>query len=282
MNDVDSKKLTTEIFHNRASAEQAYQQAIKHGYEDKDINIMMSEETKKNLADSFLIEKEEGNKATEGLGIGGAAGLAVGGFAGAIAALGTNLIIPGLGLIVAGPLAAGLAGAGAGGIAGGLLGTLIGFGIPEEKARIYEKDLQAGGILIGVDEKTNSPDLKRNWQSILNINHSYMDCQNLIGKEVIDNDQNSVGTIKTLVLNQNTGKIPYLILSVSKFLGLNNKLFVVPWNSIQTHTTDNTIILKMNKEQLEAAPAYDHTSLPDLGTVAWAETIENHYKNYVI
>ena len=52
--------------------------------------------------------------------------------------LGTSLVIPGLGLIIAGPLAAGLAGAGAGGITGGLIGALVGSGIPEDRAKIYE------------------------------------------------------------------------------------------------------------------------------------------------
>ena len=38
--------------------------------------------------------------------------------AGIIAAIGTTLVIPGLGLVIAGPIAAGLAGAGAGSITG--------------------------------------------------------------------------------------------------------------------------------------------------------------------
>ena len=64
--------------------------------------------------------------------------------------IGTSLLIPGLGLVVAGPLAAGLAGAGAGSIAGGLVGALIGWGIPEEHAKQYESIVESGGILIGV------------------------------------------------------------------------------------------------------------------------------------
>jgi hypothetical protein len=43
-------------------------------------------------------------------------------------------------VIIAGPLATGLAGAGAGGIAGGLVVFLVGSGIPEERARIYESE----------------------------------------------------------------------------------------------------------------------------------------------
>src|ERR671939_1082281 len=73
----------------------------------------------------------------------------------AIAAVGTNIVLPGIGLVVAGPLAAALAGAGAGGAAGGLVGALIGAGIPEHRAKVYDASLRAGGILIGVESKTD-------------------------------------------------------------------------------------------------------------------------------
>jgi hypothetical protein len=64
-------------------------------------------------------------------------------------------VLPGLGLVVAGPLAAALAGAGAGGAAGGLIGALVGAGIPEHRAKVYDASLRAGGILIGVEAKTD-------------------------------------------------------------------------------------------------------------------------------
>ena len=43
----------------------------------------------------------------------------------AVAAAGTSLAIPGLGVVIAGPLAAALAGAGAGAATGGLLGAQV-------------------------------------------------------------------------------------------------------------------------------------------------------------
>ena len=70
----------------------------------------------------------------EGLGVGAAVGGGVGATLAAIFAVGSNVVVPGLGLVVAGPIAAALAGAGAGGATGGLVGALVGAGIPEERA----------------------------------------------------------------------------------------------------------------------------------------------------
>jgi hypothetical protein len=86
----------------------------------------------------------------EGVAAGGAIGTAVGAAVAAVAAIGTTLLLPGLGLVVAGPLAAALAGGGAGAVASGVIGGLVGLGLPESNARAYEQALREGGIILGV------------------------------------------------------------------------------------------------------------------------------------
>ncbi|KTD73409.1 hypothetical protein [Legionella tucsonensis] len=161
---TDTKKdvhLTTEIFETKEEAEKAYQDALDEGYTPKEINVMMSEDSRKRYYDSVLVK--EGSKTSEGLAIGGATGAAVGGIVGAMAAVGTSVVIPGLGLVVAGPLAAGLAGAGAGGISGGLMGSLIGWGIPEDKAKVFESGIKEGGIVLSVNETHPNSHLSSTW-----------------------------------------------------------------------------------------------------------------------
>lgn len=145
-----SPTIVTGVFHGKESAEQAYQDLSDRGYTRDEINVVMSEDTRQTHFSDKNEESNIGNHAAEGAGIGGLIGGAVGAITGAVAAIGTSLLIPGLGLVIAGPLAAGLAGAGAGSIAGGLVGALIGWGIPEEHAKQYEDIIQSGGILIGV------------------------------------------------------------------------------------------------------------------------------------
>jgi hypothetical protein len=48
-----------------------------------------------------------------------------------------------------------LAGAGAGGLTGVIIGALIGWGIPEERAKLYESDLKDGGIVLGVSPRND-------------------------------------------------------------------------------------------------------------------------------
>lgn len=51
-------------------------------------------------------------------------------------------------------VAAALAGAGAGGATGTLVGALIGWGIPEEHAKVYENGIKNGGTVLGVKPRT--------------------------------------------------------------------------------------------------------------------------------
>ena len=144
-------KLVTGLLENRAAAQAAVDGILRNGYRREDISVVMSDATR---AQHFALEN--GTKAAEAAGIGGAVGGAVGATIAAIVAVGSNLVVPGLGLVVAGPLAAGLAGFGAGSAAGGLLGALVGAGIPEHRAKAYEAGLRNGGILLGVEARTDT------------------------------------------------------------------------------------------------------------------------------
>ena len=100
-------------------------------------------------------DSELGSKALEGAGVGSAIGGTIGAIISGIAAIGTSVVLPGLGLIVAGLLAAALAGAGAGGLTGGLIGALVGYGIPEDRAAEYEQGLKDGKIMVGINPRSD-------------------------------------------------------------------------------------------------------------------------------
>lgn len=162
----NTSSVVTGLFPDRESAENAWRSASDLGYQQDDINVVMSDETRERyFAGGGPDDTELGNKAAEGAGVGGAIGGTVGAIAAAIAAMGTSLVLPGLGLVIAGPLAAGLAGAGAGGIAGGLVGGLVGWGIPEERVREYDEGIRNGGILLGVKPRSedDASQLSRRW-----------------------------------------------------------------------------------------------------------------------
>ena len=172
------ESLVTALFRDRDQAEHAFRSLRARGYADADVSVMMSDGTRRSLAESGVdaarvpqggvvpVVTERGNKAAKGAGVGSAIGGTVGAIAAALAAVGTSLAVPGLGLVVAVPIAAALAGAGAGGATGGLLGALVGAGIPEERVRLYEEGIRRGGILMSVQARSaeDAESLEQEWR----------------------------------------------------------------------------------------------------------------------
>lgn len=178
----------TGMFHDRTSAERAVDAIMRAGYRPEDVSVVMSDEARNRHfgasgagstmgatggmgnaghaghahgnhgnhgRDPSLNDPNKEGRLAEGVGVGSMLGASVGAVLAGIAAVGTSLLVPGLGLIVAGPIAAGLAGAGAGGATGGLIGGLVNAGVPEAHARHYESGLQRGGILVAVKARSD-------------------------------------------------------------------------------------------------------------------------------
>ena len=145
---VEPRALTA-LFNNSEDANSAYGWLLKNGYNSNDIHLLMSEETRQKYHYAEAVEPETTPEdAVVGLEAGAAVGGGLGAAMGAVAGVGAAVIIPGLGLAVAGPLAASLASAG--GLVGVALGALYGSSLPEEEAQKLEQTIREGSILISV------------------------------------------------------------------------------------------------------------------------------------
>jgi len=160
------RPIMTGMFRDRDSAENAYRSLTTRGYSKDDVNVLMSDETRKRHFSDDGPDTELGSKALEGAAVGAGIGGTLGAILAGVAAVGT-LAIPGVGLIAAGPIAAALAGLGAGAATGGLIGALVGAGIPEERAKLYEKGINEGGIVMGVEPRSDEDAdyFEREWKN---------------------------------------------------------------------------------------------------------------------
>jgi predicted aspartyl protease len=146
----ENNNVIIAAFKDPKDAESNYQRLVDAGYDQEAISIIMSED----IHNEYFSDKENvppqtvGNQSLEGLGIGAATGGIIGGIAAAIAAMGTVLSLPALGLTISGPLVAALAGAGAGATTGGLVGALVGLGLGDEKAQALNEMVESGSIVL--------------------------------------------------------------------------------------------------------------------------------------
>jgi uncharacterized protein (TIGR02271 family) len=133
------------LFDNHAEAQRAINQLKRVGFTEKEIGVTARDTDSDGRAGRA---DKGGTHATEGAVAGVAAGAGVGALwglgilAGALPAIGPA--------IAGGTLAVILSSAAAGAATAGVAGALIGAGIPEDEAKYYESEFQAGRVLVTV------------------------------------------------------------------------------------------------------------------------------------
>lgn len=147
------KERIDRVFDTAESANDYYDFLVESGYSTDDIAVIMSKATKERFYATNEHISDTGEEALKGAGTGSAVGGTVGAVAGALLAIGSSIVIPGLGIAVAGPIAAALAGAGAGGATGAIIGALTKAGLSDSAATEYKSAMEKGHIIISVEPK---------------------------------------------------------------------------------------------------------------------------------
>ena len=99
----------------------------------------------------------------------------------------------------------------------------------------------------------------------------------LIGDDVVNGQEESLGDIKEIMLDTRSGQVAYAVLSFGGFLGIGEKLFAVPWQALQLDTVNKRYVLNIDKERLKAAPGFDPDAWPDMTDVKWITQIHDFY-----
>jgi surface antigen len=104
-----------------------------------------------------------------------------------------------------------------------------------------------------------------------------MGADTLIGEDVYNRQQEDLGDIKEIMLDMRSGQVAYAVLSFGGILGMGEKLFAVPWQSLELDTNNKRFILDASKEQLKAAPGFDKDSWPDMASREFSSQIHDFY-----
>jgi hypothetical protein len=167
---TEQSRFVTALFRSPDAAERAYRAAMAMGYEDADINVVVSDATRDRLLSDSRHPNlssnaaESAEKPVKGADLGGPTGGTFGTIAPVLAAVGTAVLIPGL--VFAGPIAIALTAAGAVGVASGLVGALKDWGIPQDRVQDYETAVRDGAILVGVKARSaeEAQRLEQEWR----------------------------------------------------------------------------------------------------------------------
>jgi len=92
---------------------------------------------------------------------------------------------------------------------------------------------------------------------------------NFLGSNVVNMDGDIIGSIDSLVIDFEEGRILYALLSFGGFLGIGAELFGVSWDAMDYQWEDGIFLLDMSVEELQEAEGLDPNNLPGIGEQVW-------------
>lgn len=99
----------------------------------------------------------------------------------------------------------------------------------------------------------------------------------LAGDRVVNPRQEDLGKIEDLMIDLESGRIAYAVLSFGGFLGMGEKLFAIPWSALKVDKIEKRFVLNVSKELLDRAPGFPKDHWPNMSDPAWGAEIYSYY-----
>ncbi len=112
---------------------------------------------------------------------------------------------------------------------------------------------------------------------IRDVPSSLVRSKEVVGIEVKNTQGEYLGKIEDVVMDKLTGQSRYVVLSFGGIFGLGDKLFALPWGTLNYDTNEECFILNVDKDKMENAPGFDKDHWPNMAEPAWGDKIYNYY-----
>lgn len=103
----------------------------------------------------------------------------------------------------------------------------------------------------------------------------------IIGDQVANNQGEHLGKIKDIMLDIQQGTISYVVMEVGGILGINEKLFAIPYKALKLDAADQKFILHIAKDQLEQAPGFDKDHWPGTNSHEYFNGVGTYWGNFM-
>ena len=85
-----------------------------------------------------------------------------------------------------------------------------------------------------------------------------MGAHTLLGNDVVNGQDESLGDIKEIMLDMRAGRVAYAVLAFGGFLGIGEKLFAVPWQALTLDTGQHRFVAAVHAMQAGDRCDLDH------------------------
>ncbi|MGB3541824.1 PRC-barrel domain-containing protein [Rubrivirga sp.] len=94
---------------------------------------------------------------------------------------------------------------------------------------------------------------------------------------IVNPQGESLGSIKDLMIDPQSGRVQYAVLDFGGFLGIGDKLFAVPLEAFTIDRTDERFVLDVPKDRFENAPGFPVNDWPSNPDPQFVEGVYDYY-----
>ncbi len=97
------------------------------------------------------------------------------------------------------------------------------------------------------------------------------------GTDVYNPEGESLGEVKDVMLDKQSGRVAYAIMSYGGFIGMGKDYFPLPWSTLHYDTDKGGYVVNLSKDQLKGGPHYEPARIPEWDR-AYEGKIHDYYK----
>ncbi len=95
--------------------------------------------------------------------------------------------------------------------------------------------------------------------------------------KIVNPTGESLGHIKDLMIDPQSGRVQYAVLDFGGFLGIGDKLFAVPLEAFTIDRSNERFVLDMPKDKFENAPGFPTDNWPSNPDPQFLEGVYDYY-----
>jgi sporulation protein YlmC with PRC-barrel domain len=99
----------------------------------------------------------------------------------------------------------------------------------------------------------------------------------LAGDKVTNADGEDLGKVEELMIDLESGRLAYAVLSFGAGFLHSGKLFAIPWASLAVDQKNKQLVLNVTREMLETAEGFEKDHWPDMADPAFMNSTYSHY-----
>lgn len=106
---------------------------------------------------------------------------------------------------------------------------------------------------------------------------SMLSAEAMTGHAVFNHLGERLGKVEDFMLDVESGRIRYAVLSFGGVLGVGNKWFAVPADALTVDAGEDRLLLDVDKSRLKDAPGFDKDIWPDFADASFGRSVYGFY-----